>query len=217
MTRRSLNTRVAFPLVQKTKQDVQMLSKAFHNIRITEIDVQNMYTNILGRHDLLEEFFKGKKTKKGNLDSIVILSSLFLLAVGLIVTAIIFGTASPAFSADSTASALLGNANTMLSRIGNTGFLFAAIALIIFNLIGAYLLVTSPIFVIIDIVLMPITIYIAAVISNSYESSLTTLTVVNPSALFPVLNFIMLHLPTIIIVADIITAIAAYAYTKDAR
>lgn len=150
--------------------------------------------------------------KKGNLESPSIVVGLFVLAFGIIISFMILDAGDDAFVDDPTASGLLNNANTMLSRIGNNGFAMAAFALILFNMVGAFLLVTHPIFVIIDIMFMPFSIYLAAIISNAYEASIETLTV---AANFGVMNFVMGNLVIIIVVADIITAIVAYSLFKD--
>lgn len=152
--------------------------------------------------------------KRGNIDSATILVLLFMLSAGIMVAFIILSSGAAGFTnAGSNQSiSLLNNAQTMLVRMGNNGFAFMAFGLILFNMLGAFLLFTHPIFVIIDILFMPFSIMIGAILSNAYESSLYTLSVASN---FTVMNFIMLHLPTIIVVVDIFTAILAYALVKN--
>ena len=64
--------------------------------------------------------------------------------------------------------------------------------------------------------IIPISILVAASMSNAYEASISTLTIMNVPATFPIMNFFMLHLPGTIIICDILCAIAAYALVKNA-
>lgn len=150
--------------------------------------------------------------KKGNIDNIAIMVSLFVLAIGVIVGYTIVNSASGAFAGDPLANNLVTNSQTMFVRLGNSGFAFGAFGLFLFNMIGAFLLFTHPIFVIIDILFMPLSILIGALLSNAYETSLATL----PNAgNFVVMNFMMQNLPYEIIVIDILVAILAYALVKN--
>ncbi len=150
--------------------------------------------------------------KRGNIDSPNILVILFVSAFMIMATFLAVSSAAPAFADDAIANGLVNNIQIMLTRIGNNGFAMAAFALILFNMIGAFFIFTHPIFVIIDIIFMPFSIFVAAIISNAYEASLETLAVASS---FGVMNFIMTNLPLIIVFADILTAILAYALFKD--
>ena len=150
--------------------------------------------------------------KKGNLDTMTIPILLLVLAVGVFAFYYIIDSATAAFAGDATASNLMSNTKTMFLRIGNSSFVMMAFALILFNLISSFLMITHPVFMIIDIILLPLSVMIATIISNAYEASLYTLSIATQ---FPVMNFFMLHLPTIIVIVDVMCAIAAYALVKQ--
>jgi len=216
MVRNSINARLSQDLFLLRKKHKDTLSQALNNMRISDIDIDKFYKAKLEKINILDEFLKNFRSKKGNLDSFVILIYMFMFTIGIIVAFIIIskGLSITTFINDPTANSLLTNTNTMILKIGNVGFMFGLIALIIFNFVGAFLLVTHPIFVMIDIILMPITIYVAAIMSNIYETSLAA-TFATEVASFPVMNFLMLNLPLVIVIADILIAIGAYALIKD--
>jgi hypothetical protein len=153
-----------------------------------------------------------KLGKKANMDNLTIPAMLFLIATVIVIGWMILDAGLTAFSTDATANSLLNNGKTMFLRLGGSTFVYIAMALIIFNMFGAFLMITHPIFVIVDLFLMPFSVIIGVVMSNAYESSIYLM---SATANFPIMNFIMLHLPVIIIVADILCAIAAYAFVKQ--
>ena len=152
--------------------------------------------------------------RKGNMDSFTIITGLFVISAAVIGLLYAFQevVTSGAFASSSDATGLINNGATMLTNIGNEGFAFIAIGLILFNIIASFLLLTHPIFAIIDLFLFPITWWVAAIMSNAYESSLYT---ISSAAGLDVMNFIMLNLVTIMVVADIVTAIVTYATVKE--
>lgn len=137
---------------------------------------------------------------------------LIILSYTIFAGYLIITSTGDSFNDSTEASNLLYNAKLMFSRIGNSSFLFIAIALILFNLVGSFLAISHHIFMIIDIILLPLSVMVAAVMSNAYEASLYTMT---QASAFPVMNFVMLHLPVIIVVSSILSAIAAYALVKQ--
>jgi len=150
--------------------------------------------------------------KRGSLDDMSIPVMLIMICFSIFAAYMIISSTGTAFDSSSTAGQLIANAKLMFSRVGNTSFIFIVVALILFNLIGAFLLLTHPVFLIVDIILLPISVMIASVMSNAYEASLYTMSIASK---FPVMNFVMLHLPTIIVVSSILSAIAAYALVKQ--
>lgn len=149
---------------------------------------------------------------KGNLDDLSMPIVLLSAAVSIIAAYLILSSVGTSFSSSTEANNLITAGKLMISRVGNSSFIFIAVALILFNVIGAFLLLTHPVFMIVDIILLPLSVMIAAIISNAYEASLYTLSV---SSAFPVMNFIMLHLPVLIVVSSIFSGIAAYALVKQ--
>jgi len=150
--------------------------------------------------------------KKGNMDNMMIPFMLFAIAVTIFVGYKILDAGGDAFAGYGASTALIDNGQTMLNRIGNNGFFFIAFALILFNMFGAFLLITHPIFVVIDLFLMPFSVIIAVVMSNAWESSLHLWP---EASIYIVADYLMMHLPIVIIVADILCAIAAYAFVKQ--
>lgn len=151
--------------------------------------------------------------KKANMDTLLIPAMLFFIGIGIFVAWTVISSGLAAFSTDASATSLLNNGQTMMSRIGNTGFAMAAIALVLFNVIGAFLLLTHPIFVIIDVILLPFSALIAVVMSNAWETSMHTMTAIVTN--FPVMDAIMMNLIWVIFVCDILAAIAGYAFIKQ--
>lgn len=154
-----------------------------------------------------------KFNKRANLDTMLIPALLFVIAIGIYISYTILDSGFTAFSSDATANSLLTNGKTMMERIGNNGFFFIAAALIIFNMLGAFLLITHPIFVLIDLFLMPFSLIVAVVMSNAWETSMHNVAVITGT--FPVMDFAMLHLVWIVLIADALAAIAGYAFFKQ--
>lgn len=150
--------------------------------------------------------------KKGDLENLFGMIMLFGLAASIFVGYFVLDAAHPAFADTPDANSLVGNAETMLSRLGGIGFIFILTAVILTNVIGAYFLLTSPIFLVIDIILFPISIWICSILSNSYESSIGTFSIMTTA--LPGINFVMLNLPYIIVGIDVLVAIAKYALVK---
>jgi hypothetical protein len=151
--------------------------------------------------------------KKANMDGLMIPMLLFFIGVGIYVGYLIISSGLTAFSGDATANSLLINGQTMMTRIGNNGFFFIAVALILFNVIGAFLLLTHPIFVIIDIILLPFSAIVAAVMSNAWEASMHLIPTITTA--FPIMDAIMMNLMWVMLVADVFAAIAGYAFIKQ--
>jgi len=150
--------------------------------------------------------------KKGNLDSFTIITGAFIIAGVVIALLYAYQQVAGAFSSSNDATLVINSGTSFLTNVGNSGFAFIVFGLILINIIASYLLVTHPIFAIIDFFVFPITWWVSAIMSNAYESSLYTI----PSAsALPLMNFIMLNLMTIIIATDIITAIVTYAVVKE--
>lgn len=204
---KSRNTRIAEDLFKVRLSHKSLLEKVGINVPFTNLD--RYYSDKLKSFDVLKDF-----RKKGNLDTPTLIVSLFtmvliIFSLYMIVSAI---SSSGSFNtAGGTASSLIGNTQTMLTRLGNTGFMFAAMGLILFSVIGSFLLVTHPIFLLLDVFLLPIMVIISSALSNGYEASLYTLAAASN---FQVINFFFLNLPIIIIAVDILTALAAYALIK---
>jgi len=154
-----------------------------------------------------------KLNKKANMDSPTIGIGIFMIGIALIVAALIISTGLTAFSGTTGSTDLLDKSQQMFLNMGNTGFMFIVIALIVFNIFASFFLPTHPIFVVIDIVFIPISIWVAAIISNAWESTMATMAA---TAGFTVMNYVMANLVMIIVCTDIITAIVSYAIIKNA-
>lgn len=150
--------------------------------------------------------------KKGNMDDMFIPVSLLIVAVVIFAGYMILNSSQSAFTGYGSSYNLITNGKTMFTRLGNVSFTFIAVALILFNIIGAFLLVTHPVFMIIDIILLPLSVMVSAAISNAYEGSLYTMT---EASNFAIMNFTMLNLPLLIVVTSILSAVCAYALVKQ--
>lgn len=150
--------------------------------------------------------------KKANLDSPTAVIQIFVMGVAIIIVGLIIAVGITAFGSNVNALNLLTNAQTMFFRMGNSGFIFMALALIIFNMIGAFFLPTHPIFVVIDLIFIPISVWITAIVSNAWESTMAPMATAQG---FVIMNYIFSNLVIIILAADILTAIVSYAIIKN--
>jgi hypothetical protein len=155
---------------------------------------------------------KNNLNKKGNLDTFTLITGLFVIGTIIVVLLYAYSQVGDSFSSSPEATNIITGGTSFLQNLGNEGFAFITIGLILFNIIASYLLVTHPIFAIFDFILFPITWWFAAIMSNAWESTMYTF---SSASSVPVMNYIMLNLLTIIVVTDIITSIVTYAIQKE--
>jgi len=88
---------------------------------------------------------------------------------------------------------------------------FVVFGLNIASLLTMFFLSTSPIFFFLSLIVLPLSIFINAAISNAYMSSLATMSVASS---FPITTFFMQYLPLIMFGTDILGIILLYTIFK---
>jgi len=155
--------------------------------------------------------------KRGNIDIPIVILTLFVAVIILFFSSFFFDKfhdavgITPAFN-DSTTQGAMEDTQTALFNLDNTIF-FLFIAFIIFLIISAYLIRTSPIFMVVMIILLIIITMFSFIISNTYQSLIEQGGEFGSFSLtnYPKTNFIFTNLPILFFIIDIFSLIAMFA------
>lgn len=154
---------------------------------------------------------------KGSMFDIIIAGiSLLVLGIGILVASVVMDSVQtslnplvPAVSQD----VLTQGVNAI--NTFNYGFVIIMFGLGIGGVIFAWLVPTHPIFIILSIMMLLISVIILPVLSNAFESFATNASMAPATANFPLMMYLMSNLPAIEIVFGILTIIVMYTRWKD--
>src|SRR3990167_6602416 len=153
--------------------------------------------------------------KKGSaLDVLYIIVFLFVFAIGLIIADKVL------YEIDEGTNTTLGSSNVSnfsfaqgrtSIRLFDFAYIFVVIGLFITTIIFAFLIKTHPVFFVASLMLFIVTVIIGVVLSNVYEEFTASPDLVDTANRFPVMNYVMDNLPTIVTIMGGLVLIVLYA------
>ena len=150
--------------------------------------------------------------KKGQMETVGILAFIFMFILIVGIVYYIFNLLGniDIFSSNPTAATVIQGGKDLYGGMDFAlpGILFA---LNIGSLISLFFLRSNPVLSIVLFVMMPITILIAAIVSNSYELAESAL---GMAANFPIAHFFMSKLPIVMFVFDVIGGIFLFVIDR---
>lgn len=156
------------------------------------------------------------KRKKGNMLSIILIMSVCLvLAMGIIITGVFMSRVNEQVQSmdfiDAHTKEVEQGINDKYIPVFDGFFLTFLIGSIIASVIGAYFINSHPLFFIITIILFIFAIIIAMIISNIYASASAPEIIYAYAQNFPVINYVMNNLVSILVGYVILISVAMYA------
>jgi uncharacterized membrane protein YjgN (DUF898 family) len=120
--------------------------------------------------------------------------------------------ADPEMSADS--KAVSDTLNTQYPALFDGIFLFLVVGLWIAAIIFSFMIDTSPIFLVITIILLIIVLFISALLANAYGDVTEDSTFAADAIRFPMMNFVFSHFVETILVIMISVSIALFVKSR---
>lgn len=161
------------------------------------------------------------KNKRGITDIILAIVMFFIVAVVIVFgiylsNQLIAGMTPELNSLDSTnrSSALLTQSLGTSTMVGDSVFMMVFFCLVLGIIITSFMVYTHPIFIVIWIILSLVSLVLATILSNAYEA-ITAGVLATSSALTPMLNWIMLNLPLVVLGIIIISIIVVYVKSRS--
>lgn len=156
--------------------------------------------------------------KKGLNDAMTIAIFLFILVVMIVVMRMVFTQiiSIPLFSSSPELNQIMASGTAYFNSL-DFSFALILLCLNVYALIMLFFLESNPILFIIHALAVPITIYVSTIISNTFESFAASITTFNIAAAYPIMYFIMMHLPKIEFGFDIIGGILLFATMRMIR
>lgn len=156
-----------------------------------------------------------KRNKKGIMffEVILVFIIVFVAAVLILVGQNAFSNFNSAIQdsgINSAAKNLTSTANTKFTALDN-GLLFILIGLCFVMIFIAYMVKFHPMFIFINIVLIPVTLILTMLFSNAYESMVTNTALSATSAQMGLVPTVMTKLPYFAMVLSIIVMIVMYS------
>jgi hypothetical protein len=150
---------------------------------------------------------------KGSSFDIIIMSiALVLLAIGILVASVVMNavqtTLGPTLNNAVATEALAQGVNAV--NTFNYGFIVIFFGLAAGSLIFAYLIPTHPIFIILSIIMLMVSVVVLPILSNAFESFASDSSMAGAAASFPVMTFFMGNMTTILIALGFLTVIVMY-------
>lgn len=160
----------------------------------------------------------GKKSKKGSVLDIAILLPvvLFILGVTVFIAWLAISEVSDEFAADEDFSAN-GNATAMVEygkqgiSVFDYGLLFIIIAMVIGAIASAFMIKTHPVFAVVFLIVIFISSVVTAYFANTFEELSTDAVFSTSLTQFPVIFYIMTHLPWIVGLLSFLVMIITFA------
>ena len=155
--------------------------------------------------------------KKGSIeDSILIVILLFITAIIFVFAYVINGAissaAAPAFESVAAGSSVgLTTVDAIFDTTINYVYLAVFFGLIISLVVTSFLTPTHPIFYIFAIIIFIALMIVSVVLSNAYEMITSSSTFTSAVNHMPIMDYLMLHLPTIAIVIGVLGAIIIFS------
>jgi hypothetical protein len=154
-------------------------------------------------------------SKKGLADFITNTVYAFIMVIVMYVVYTVWNAANalPIFQQYAVPAQIMADGGAFISTF-NVMFPLAVFSINVYAIIMLYFLDSHPVLFISHLILLPVTILVAAGISNAYESALsnTAFAVANTT-----IDFLMLNLPKVMLVFDILGGIALFTIIRQTK